>query len=329
VAGGLGTGAPGQGGGGHYGAIPPGSYCWPMRFSLWPHASQPWAEIVDLARHAERQGWDGVWVADHFMPNNEDNSGPYNECWSVLAGLAASVPRLRIGSLVSGNTYRYPAVLAKMAATVDHISGGRLVLGLGAGWQEAEHRAYGIPFPSVGERLARLEEACQVLRSLLDEDRSDFDGRYYQLRHAPLEPKPVQARLPLLIGGGGEKVTMRIAARYADEWNVWGTPETLGHKVSVLDSHCAEVGRDPGRVRRLAQAVVHMGDDPAQLAAARQEPQPFPTIVGTPEEVREQMAGYAAVGVDEFILPDWNLGPPAEKRRALERFWEEVAEPLH
>src|SRR2546423_3605575 len=132
-----------------------------MRLSVWPNPQQPWADVLAVASHAAETGWDGVWFADHFMPNADDVSGPYLECWSVIAGLAASVPRVRIGALVSGNTYRHPAVLAKQAATVDRISGGgRIVLGLGAGWQENEHRKYGIPFYDTKERLARLEEAC-------------------------------------------------------------------------------------------------------------------------------------------------------------------------
>ena len=138
-------------------------------------------------------------------------------CW-----MAAAVPRLRLGPLVLGNTYRHPAVLAKMAATVDHISGGRLVLGLGAGWQENEHLAFGLEYSTVGGRLRRLEEACRVIRSMFDNRRSTIDGKFYQVTEAPLEPKPVQARLPLMIGGGGEKVTLRIVAQHADEWNTWG-----------------------------------------------------------------------------------------------------------
>ena len=193
-----------------------------MRISFWPGATQTWDDVLDLARHVEAKGWDGIWYADHFMPDDEDTSEDCNEMWSTLAGLAATVPRLRIGSMVSCNTYRHPAVLAKIAATVDNISRGRLVLGLGAGWQENEHHAYGLDFPTLGGRSRRMEEACQVLKALFSNRRSDYHGRYYQLVDAPLEPKPVQDPLPLLIGGGGEKVTLRITAQYADEWHVWG-----------------------------------------------------------------------------------------------------------
>jgi F420-dependent oxidoreductase-like protein len=238
-----------------------------MRFSVWPNPQQPWSEILEVAQHAERTGWDGIYFADHFMPNApEPVGGDTIECWSVMAALAASVPRLRLGTLVCGNTYRHPALLANIAAAVDTISGGRLLLGLGAGWQENEHRAYGIDFFTTKERLARLEEACQVVRGLLDEEQATFAGTYYQLSGAPNEPKPAQDKLPLLVGGGGEKVTMRIAATYADEWNCWGTPDLHRHKRDVLDAHCERLGRDPSEIARSAQALLFLSTDEAYLA---------------------------------------------------------------
>ena len=156
------------------------------------------------------------------MPNAQDTSAPWPECWTTLSALAGRVPRLRLGTLVMGNTYRHPAVLAKMAVTLDHISGGRLVLGLGAGWQENEHEQYGIPFYTVKERLERLDEACEILTRLWREEKSNFAGKHYTLNNASLEPKPLQAPLPLLVGGGGEKVTLRIAAK-------WRRSGTCGH----------------------------------------------------------------------------------------------------
>ena len=137
-----------------------------MRFGFWPGPNNSWNDTLALAKHAEAGGWHSVWYADHFMPNQEDTSGPTSECWTTLAALAASVPRVRVGALVTGNTYRHPAVLAKMAANVDNISGGRCVLGLGAGWQENEHKAYGIEFSTLGGRMSRFEEACQVISGL-------------------------------------------------------------------------------------------------------------------------------------------------------------------
>jgi F420-dependent oxidoreductase-like protein len=299
-----------------------------MRFSVWPNPTQPFEDVREIARHAEATGWDGLWLADHFMPDAEDTSVPWPESWTTLAGLAASVPRIRLGTLVTGNTYRHPAVLAKMAATVDHISGGRVVLGLGAGWQENEHRQYGIEFGTIRERLARLEEACQVVKRLYTEKSASFSGRYYQLEAASLEPKPVQSPLPLLIGGGGEKVTLRITARYADEWNVWGEVATLRHKNAVLDGHCAEAGRDPKAIRRSAVALLFLSDDAAFVENMQKRDIGRPKIVGNADQVREIVAAYRDVGVDELIVPDFTLGPMAQKKATLDRFIQEVAAPL-
>jgi F420-dependent oxidoreductase-like protein len=296
-----------------------------MRFSVWPGPQQPVDGVLDMARHAEATGWDGVWMADHFMPNDADVSGPVLECWSMLAALAREVPRVRIGSLVCGNTYRHPAVLANIAATVDHLSGGRLVLGLGAGWQENEHRAYGIEFATAPERLRWLEEACRVVKGLTTEERTSFEGERYTLVDAPLEPKPVQEPLPLLIGGGGEKVTLRIAATYADEWNVWGTPDILRHKIGVLESHCERIGRDPATIARSAQALLFLSDDEAYLEKIRSRGIPMATTIGTADEVREIVAAYADAGVDELIVPDFNLGDPSRRRDTLDHFNDEVA----
>jgi len=296
-----------------------------MRFSFWPTPSQRFEDVLALARHVERTGWDGFWYADHFMPNAPDTSTPWPEAWVTLSAIGALVPRLRIGTLVAGNTYRHPAVLAKMAATLDHITGGRVVLGLGSGWQENEHRQYGIPFHTVGERLARLEEACSVIKSLFTQTTSSFDGQFYQLENASLEPKPLQDPLPLLIGGGGEQVTLKITARHADEWNVWGTPAILAHKMAILDEHCRALGRDPKRIRRTAVALLFMSDDPAYLERMRAAKIQQPHLIGTIEEIRAQVVEYARIGVDELIVPDFTLGDMAQKTATLDRFITEVA----
>ena len=297
-----------------------------MRFSIWLAMEQSWSELVRTAAHAERTGWDGVWVPDHFMPDGERSLSPRLEGWTTIAGIAACVDRVRVGVLVTGNTYRHPAVLANMAATVDHISGGRHVLGLGAGWQENEHEAYGMAFPAVPERLARLDEACQVIRLLLTQERSNFEGRFYRLVDAPCEPKPIQRPLPLLVGGSGENVTMRIAARYMDEWNSWGLPELMAHKSEVLDRHCAEIGRDPAEIKRSAQALVMMSDDEEQVLRWRAERLPVPHIAGTPSEVADVMARYADMGLDEFIVSDRTLGRDAgERRDRMDQFLDAVA----
>ncbi len=299
-----------------------------MRFSVWPNPTQSFEEMKEIARHAASTGWDGLWCADHFMPDSEDTSAPWPEAWTTLAALAASVPRIRLGTLVTGNTYRHPAVLAKMAATVDHISQGRAVLGLGSGWQENEHLQYGVPFYTVGERLARLEEACQVIKSLYREKTSNFDGKYYQLADASLEPKPVQSPMPLLIGGGGEKVTLRIVARWADEWNVWGDVETLRRKNGILDQHCAKVGRDPSEIQRSAVALLFLSDDAAFVDGMRDRDIGRPKIVGNADEVREIVEAYRDAGVDELIVPDFTLGPMPQKLATLDQFIEKVARPL-
>ena len=296
-----------------------------MRFSFWPVARQPWDDVLSLARHVEATGWDGIWYADHFMPNTADASDPCHEVCTTIAGLAACVPRIRIGSLVIGNTYRHPAVVAKMAATIDHISGGRLVLGMGAGWQENEHLAYGIAFYTVGERLRRLDEACQVIKSLFSERRSNFEGRYYRLEDAPLEPKPIQKPLPLMIGGGGEKVTLRIVARLADEWNVWGDVDRLRQKMAVLDGHCEAIDRDPLTIQRSAAVLVYLSDDRKLVKRIREEPQARPSIAGNAAELADIVAEYASAGVDELIVPDFHMELGTAKTEFLDQFIEEVA----
>ena len=298
-----------------------------MRFSFWPQPTQSFEIVRSLGQFVEQGGWDGIWLADHFMPNAEDTSAPWPEAWTTMAAIAATVPRIRLGTLVTGNTYRHPAVLAKMAATVDHISGGRLVLGLGSGWQENEHRKYGIPFYTVGARLARLEEACQVITRLFTEDSVNFDGKYYQLADAPLVPKPVQDPLPLLIGGGGEKKTLRITAAYANEWNVWGTVDILKHKMAILDRHCEDLGRDPAKIRRSAVALLFLSEDAGYIEKMKSRTGAQPTIAGGVSELQDIIAAYKEAGVNELIVPDFTLGigDTAEKRDTLAKFIDEVA----
>ncbi|TDJ23069.1 MAG: LLM class F420-dependent oxidoreductase [Gammaproteobacteria bacterium] len=295
-----------------------------MRFSFWPNPSQSYEDVLKLALHVEQTGWDGIWYADHFMANAPDTSTPWPEAWTTLAAIGATVPRLRLGTLVMGNTYRHPAIVAKMAATLDHISGGRAVLGLGSGWQENEHKQYGIPFYTVGERLARLDEACQVIKLLFNEKKSDFDGRFYQLQDASLAPKPIQNPLPLLIGGGGEKVTLKITAKYADEWNVWGDVDKLRAKMKILDQHCADVGRDPKEIKRTAVALLFMSEDPEYLERTRNSNLQQATIIGTPEEIRDIVAEYENIGVDELIVPDFTLGTGNKKIDTLDQFINDV-----
>ncbi|HZU71636.1 MAG TPA: TIGR03560 family F420-dependent LLM class oxidoreductase [Acidimicrobiales bacterium] len=303
-----------------------------MRFSIWPSPMWSWSDILELTRHCEATGWDGVYFADHFMPNGPADAsppeGPTLECWSVIAGLAAAVPRLRLAPLVTSVTYRHPAVLANIAAAVDNISGGRLVLGLGAGWQENEHAAYGLPLGSPKERVDRFEEALQILRSLLRERRTTFAGRYFEVKDAPNQPAPVQQDLPILIGAGGEKRMMRIAARLADEWNSWTTPEVLRHKVEVLHRHCDDVGRDPAAIKVSTQALLFLSSDKDWVESMRGRDVGRAGVVGTPAEVVDVMGSYAAAGADEFIVPGFTLPDLARAKDTCDLFIEEVAPSL-
>ena len=277
-----------------------------MQLSAWPSVAHPWPVLRDLSLHAESRGYHGVWAADHFMHNTAEGGGQVLEGFSVLAALAAVVPRVRLGSLVAGNLYRHPAVLANQAATIDVISDGRFVLGLGAGWQENEHAQYGIDLLTTGARLRRFEEACEVIRALRDERVATFDGDHYRLRDAGMDPKPV-GPMPLLIGGAGEKVMPGIVARQADEWNVWGTPELFARKNALITQACEAIGRDPATLRRSTQALVVLGRDPVPEDGAR-------AIGGSVERLRDTFGRYAAAGVDEFIAPSLVLGSAESDR---------------
>jgi F420-dependent oxidoreductase-like protein len=300
-----------------------------MRFSVWPSSERPWADLLHIVKHCDDRGWDGAYFADHFMPNDPSGGAPLDgnflECWAALAALAASTTRVRLGSLVCGNLYRHPAVVANAAATIDHISGGRFVLGVGAGWQVNEHAAYGIDLMSVGPRMDRFEEACEVISSLLTKPRTTFDGASYQITDAPCDPKPVQDRLPLLVGGRGEKRTLRITARFAQEWNGWSTPESFRHSSGVLDRHCEDLGRDPATIARSTQGVVYLSTDESWLARFRDMGAARPLLVGTPAEMVEQVAQYRDAGVDELVVPDWTMGSVDRTLDTLDLFWTEVA----
>jgi F420-dependent oxidoreductase-like protein len=210
--------------------------------------------IRDAWLEADALGFDTAWGHDHLL-NQNDIGAAEEEGWSLLAALLPQTRRIRGGLMVTANTFRHPAVLAKMATTVDRISGGRVEVGLGAGWFEAEHEQYGLALPPMRERMARLDEACQVLKALWTAPRATVEGEYYRLREAYHEPKPVQRpHPPLVVGGKGEKVLLRIAARHATEWNLAsGTPDEFRHKCGVLDAHCRAVGRDPGSIGRSIQ----------------------------------------------------------------------------
>lgn len=307
----------------------------PMRFGFWLDTSNSFGHMQHVCQVAEAAGWDGIWAPDHFMPppegypmktgypDGQPELADVNESWVLLAALAATVPRVRIGHLVAGNTYRHPAVVAKMAATIDRISGGRFVLGLGAAWQENEHRRYGIRYGTARERADRFEEACEIITGMFANKRTDFAGRYYQLDGAPLAPKPV-GHLPLMIGGAGERRTIPTTARFADEWNTWGGPTKLIQKMAVLDRACEAIGRDPATVQRSAALLVDIRDVAATPAErARGLAHSHPLLVGTVAQVTETLAEYRTAGVDEVIIPDFNM-TAAETPDLLRRIATEI-----
>ena len=213
-----------------------------------------WPELLERVGLAEDAGFDGAWVFDHFKPLYGDPSGPCLEAWTLLAALAARTQRIRLGALVTGVTYRHPAVLAAEAVTVDHVSGGRLEVGMGAAWFAEEHHQLGIEFPGASERAHRLDEALSVMRALWTTDDSSFEGRYYQLRGATYGPRPVQQpHPPIWVGAGGERLMLPLVARHADMWHGFGPPAELARKSALIDEHARRAGRDPASIGRSTQ----------------------------------------------------------------------------
>ena len=300
-----------------------------MKFSVWPSFERPWSELLRFVTTAESFGWFGCWYADHLMPNTDDGApadGVAFECWSVLAALAASTSTMRLGSLVSPVTFHHPVVLAKRATTVDHISRGRAVLGLGAGWQVNEHIAIGVELPPPGERVTRFEQAIEIVSRVRTEQRVTTDGSFYRATDLPFDPKPVG--LQLMVGSSGARM-MGITAKWADEWNVWGTPDTVGQHTSTFLAACERVGRDPASMHRSTQALVFLVDDPDRAAKMAERVPADRSLVGSPAQLVEQIGRYAELGVDEFILPDFTLGGTAEQRLdTFHRFHAEVASQL-
>jgi F420-dependent oxidoreductase-like protein len=233
-----------------------------VRFGLKLSQHAPIEDYRYAWQVADDAGFEHCWVMDHFATIGGAEDGDIFEAWTMQAAMAVATTRTRVGCMVTGNTYRHPGVLAKMAVTVDHLSGGRLEFGIGAGWAEFEHTMFRLELGRPGERLDRLEEACRIVRSLWTEPRTTFAGRYYTITDAVAEPKPVQERVPLWIGGSGRRRTLRIVAQYADAWNaVADTAAAFGELSEVLDAHCAEVGRDPQEVRRTVQLRLRPTDD--------------------------------------------------------------------
>jgi F420-dependent oxidoreductase-like protein len=309
-----------------------------MTIKFGPVATQAevsWQDLLSVWQELDRDSnYDSLWLMDHFVTGfgtEMGSGGPCMEAWTALAALAQATSRVRLGILVTGNTYRHPAVLAKQATTVDHISGGRLEFGIGAAWHTYEHQAYGIPFTSVKERSDRLEEAVRLIKLLWTEEKPTFQGRHYSLDRPPYNPPNVQQpHPPIVIGGGGEKRTLRTVAMYADAANVQGTPEEFKQKMGVLEQHCRDAGRDPSTIRRTMQIPLFLNDDPdfrkrvlMAIAAARggsEEEAARSILIGAIDDVKRQVRDFVDAGVQEFMLAQW----PRFHRDSLVRFSKEV-----
>jgi len=273
--------------------------------------AEAYEAMTRVAKEAETLGFHSLWLYDHFhtipIPAQEITF----ECWISTAALARDTAHMRIGQMVTCNSYRNPALLAKMASTVDALSHGRLVLGIGAGWYEHEYRAYGYPYPETGERLGRLHEAIQIILAMWTQDEATFEGTYYQVRGAINQPKGVQKpHIPLLIGGGGEKVTLRLVAQYGNACNVGGDIATIKHKFAVLKHHCDELGRDYNSIRRttlIDDCAIAETEEAAiaKLTPAQRnnlEEMRQTALIGTPTMIRQRLAEYVAAGVQEIII---------------------------
>jgi len=303
-----------------------------MKFGAVPtQAGVEWETLVETWEELDRGSkFDSLWLMDHFVTGfgqEFGSEGPCMEGWTALAGLAQSTSRARLGILVTGNTYRHPAVLAKQATTVDHISNGRLIFGIGAGWHEYEHTTMLDGLPPVKERMDRLDESVGLIKALWTEDRPSTRGTYYSLDRPPYNPPNVQKpHPPILIGGGGEKRTLRIVAKYADVANVQGSPEEVAHKWQVLDEHCKAIGRDPGEIKRTIQAPLWLTDDEAfkervtQGMAAAGARDTRSALLGNADEVKSQVQAFNDAGVEEIYLAQW----PRTHMESLRGFSEKV-----
>lgn len=278
---------------------------------------------LHLWRAAEDLGFDWASVFDHFLPIQSDPSGPCFEGTSLLAALAASTSHIRCGMLVAGNTYRHPAVMANIAATIDHVSGGRLELGMGAGWYQREHAQYGIEYHTVGQRIRMLGESLRIMKSLWTSEKTTFSGNYYELEQAACEPKPIQKpHMPLWVGGSGEQLTLGVVAESADGWNTFLIDqETYRHKLNVLNAHCQRFGRTIGDIRKSLVVETLVGETelevetrlPEVCVLRNKDPEAFrrEAVIGTPEQVVDQLLPYIEMGVSDFLIA---ARPPADMR---------------
>jgi alkanesulfonate monooxygenase SsuD/methylene tetrahydromethanopterin reductase-like flavin-dependent oxidoreductase (luciferase family) len=285
----------------------------PVRFGLqlWPQ-NTTWPEYRECSLAAEAAQWESIWTWDHLLAIQGPWEQPIYEGWSLLNAVAAITSRVRVGLMVGANTFRTPGLTTKLATTLDHVSNGRAVLGIGGAWFEREHEAFGIDFgASVGERLDWLDESVSLMRRLLDGERVTHEGPRYTMVDALCEPLPIQGRLPILIGGSGPRKTLRTVARYGDGWNTSGDLETVKGKLDVLARHCADAGRDlseieltvsfPTIIRNTVEDAVERRR--SQLAEnGIPEPEDIPTLMGPPETIAETFAPYRELGFSTVIV---------------------------
>jgi len=266
--------------------------------------------LKNIVDKAEYLGYDSFWVMDHFhqIPNVGKPQEPMLEGWATISVLAGMTSKIKLGTMVTGNTYRHPSVLAKMGATLDVLSKGRLFMGIGAAWNDQEASAYGIPFPPTKERLQRLDEAVQVILRMWTEDNASFDGKFYQLRDAYCNPKPVQKpHPPIMIGGGGEKRTLKTVAKYGDASNLFGSPATVKRKLDILRGHCEKVGRDYDSIVKSKLGRIVMGDRETieknfkQMGVPAERMKEFLTY-GTPEQMHQQLEEFREIGIEYLIF---------------------------
>ena len=284
-----------------------------MRFGLQLWSQQTdWPGFRDSALAAEEAGWDSVWTWDHLNAIFGPWEQPILEGWSVLSALGPLTTRIRLGLMVGANTFRNPGLTAKLATTLDHVSGGRAVLGIGGAWFEREHDAFGIDFGTgFGDRLDRLDESVMLMRRLLDGERFSHDGRYYQLHDALCEPRPIQKRLPILVGGSGPRKTLRTVARRADGWNTSGTLEEVRSHLDILAEHCDDVGRDIATIEKSISFPIIVRDDPAAAASVYgvllerngiADMGTVPVLLGSPDEIADRLRPYVELGFETIIV---------------------------
>ena len=285
-----------------------------LGINLWSQASD-WPSFLGAARRADELGYDHVWTWDHVQAIFGDPDQPIWEGYTALAAIAQATSRARLGLFVGANTFRNPGIVAKAIATIDHISDGRAIMGLGGAWFGHEHESFGIDFGSgFGQRLDWLAESVPIVRDLLDGQEVTSTGPRYAVDHLRILPPPVQAHVPVMIGGGGERKTLRIVAQYADMWNVFGTPDVVAHKDEILRRHCADVGRDPAAIERTLGCKITIRSTEAEAervrrAALEHNRTPLSRVegdvsfwTGTPEQIAERMIAYRKVGFDTFIV---------------------------